>query len=91
MTKLQEKTMDDKLICNICGGEVLPEHNGAWTLGHNPAPLSLDDDDRCCRECNDTYVTPARLWDSTRNLNRTQIKIAIDIIRSKHGVKTVHK
>ena len=83
--------MDDKLFCNLCGSEIQPEHGVAWTLGHNPDPLSTHPDDRCCRECNDTYVFQARLYDSTSHLNDAQIAIAIDFIRSTHGVKTVHR
>ena len=82
--------MDEKLFCNLCGGEIQPEHGGAWTLGHNPEPLSSHPDDRCGRACNDSYVIHARLWDSTVNLSKAQIAIAIDLIRSTHGVKSLY-
>ena len=82
--------MDDKLFCNLCGSKIEAEHGGAWTLGHNPEPLSSHPDDRCCRACNDPYVFQARLYDSTSHLNDAQIAIAIDFIRSTHGVKSIY-
>jgi len=82
--------MDDKLFCNLCGSKIEAEHGGAWTLGHNPEPLISHPDDRCCRACNDTYVFQARLYDSTSHLNKAQIAIAIDFIRSTNGVKSIY-
>ena len=46
--------MDEKHICCICG----QEFNG---FGNNPYPVNSDEDARCCDDCNDTVVIPARL------------------------------
>lgn len=43
--------------CSICDGPIPVEH-GTWTQGHNAEPVN---DGRCCRECNDAVVIPARL------------------------------
>lgn len=40
--------------CILCDGP----YEG---MGHNPEPLASYDDGRCCSECNDTRVIPARL------------------------------
>lgn len=45
------------LICSICGNKIEPELSG-WAGGHNAEPIN---DGRCCRTCNDTIVTPARI------------------------------
>ena len=74
-----------KLKCNLCGENIPAEHDGKWTLGHNPDPLSASPDDRCCRECNDTHVWDARLYSATYGMNPAEIKNAIDEIRSSHG------
>ena len=44
------------LYCSICSAEIMPE--GTWKLGHNAEPIN---DGRCCRECNDFVVLPARI------------------------------
>jgi len=41
-------------ICILCGALL----DG---MGHNPEPLADYDEGRCCTECNDTKVIPARL------------------------------
>lgn len=46
--------MSKKKKCCLCG----ETYNG---YGNNPAPLSDNDTDRCCDECNLTKVIPARL------------------------------
>ena len=40
--------------CCLCGKEY--SH-----FGNNPWPLTDKEDDRCCDECNDTKVIPARI------------------------------
>ena len=43
--------------CVLCNLEILPDPNG-WDGGHNPEPLA---EGRCCGDCNDAKVIPARL------------------------------
>ena len=43
-----------KYRCCLCGKEF-----EGW--GNNPWPLALNEEERCCDECNDTKVIPARL------------------------------
>lgn len=43
-----------KFTCCICGKECV-----GW--GNNPDPVVEDENARCCDECNDKYVIPARL------------------------------
>lgn len=40
--------------CCLCGKDFIG-------YGNNPWPLRENEDDRCCDECNDTKVIPARL------------------------------
>ena len=49
-------------ICCLCGKEIthIGYDEGEY-LGNNPHPLSENEDDRCCDECNETKVIPARL------------------------------
>ena len=51
--------------CSICKGEIEvqfgPDGEAFWDKGHNPAPLIIEEDDRCCGVCNDTVVTPLRI------------------------------
>ena len=42
--------------CSICQGEI--DVRGTWARGHNAQPIN---NGRCCTECNDTVVIPARL------------------------------
>ena len=42
------------MCCNICGKKI----DG---YGNNPYPIMQSDTDRCCNDCNSTYVIPARL------------------------------
>lgn len=66
----------EKLYCSICGIEItIDNHN--WKLGHNAFPIN---EGRCCKECNDTIVTPRRL----RDRKREQLKITKE--RSKKNV-----
>jgi hypothetical protein len=43
--------------CSICLSEI-EVGPGGWSEGHNAAPIT---EGRCCGECNDTVVIPARL------------------------------
>ena len=42
--------------CNICGIDI-------DDMGNNPWPICLEEDNRsrCCNECNEKYVIPARM------------------------------
>ncbi len=42
------------MVCNICGKPIVG-------YGNNPYPICDTDEERCCDECNDAYVIPARL------------------------------
>ena len=46
--------------CNLCGSMIEPDGFG-WDRGHNPWPLRMNEDDRCCQTCNDTVVVPTRI------------------------------
>ncbi len=43
--------------CAICKNEI--EVVGTWTEGHNAEPVV--ENGRCCGNCNDTKVIPARM------------------------------
>lgn len=45
--------MEEKGICCLCGRKY--DH-----YGHNPYPLDLREDARCCYDCNEHSVLPAR-------------------------------
>ena len=45
--------------CSICKNKIEVEPISGWTGGHNPWPIQ--DKGRCCTECNDELVVPARL------------------------------
>lgn len=46
--------------CCICGCEI--EHPFIKDyFGNNPWPVNQEEDARCCDECNDTVVIPARI------------------------------
>lgn len=40
--------------CCICGSEIT-----GW--GNNPWPVEKDENARCCDNCNDLFVIPARI------------------------------
>ena len=42
------------MVCNICGKPIVG-------YGNNPYPICDTDEERCCDECNNAYVIPARL------------------------------
>ena len=46
--------MYEKHICCICGKEFI-----GW--GNNPYPITDEEDEVCCDECNYSEVLPARL------------------------------
>ena len=51
-------------VCCLCGGPLLfwgldPE--SPYGYGNNPDPLGKSEEDRCCGDCNDWKVIPARL------------------------------
>jgi len=50
------------MICAICQGNIKPIGYGvfAWTSGCSAWPIK-GEDDRCCQECDDQYVLPARI------------------------------
>lgn len=48
--------MKEKHICCICG----EEFEG---FGNNPYPVDKEEGARCCDECNDEVVIPARIND----------------------------
>jgi hypothetical protein len=48
-------------MCCLCGEPCEPWHEPPTGYGHNPAPLGITDDDRCCDYCNASKVIPARI------------------------------
>ena len=56
MSKRKQKL----LICCLCKKPIQPQANG-WAGGNNPDPLSTNPADRCCDDCDNTKVIPARL------------------------------
>jgi hypothetical protein len=46
-----------QLFCTICHRPIEPDFNG-WKGGHNAQPVK---NGRCCGDCNDMHVIPARL------------------------------
>jgi len=58
--------MPEPPLCCLCDQPCepwpTPEREGRiHGYGHNPEPLGLLLDDRCCNFCNETQVIPARL------------------------------
>jgi hypothetical protein len=53
--------------CSICNREI-PVEPGGWAGGHNAEPINKG---RCCDECNDTVVVPARLRQQLLERGRT--------------------
>ncbi len=47
--------------CCLCGEPCRPWHDPPTGYGHNPWPLSDNDEDRCCSDCNATTVLTARI------------------------------
>ena len=48
--------LDNECVCCICG----KTFNG---YGNNPYPVSKNENDRCCDQCNLDTVIPARLME----------------------------
>lgn len=46
---------DDTVTCCLCGKQI------PWRESNNPWPLVDDEESRCCHDCNDSKVVPARL------------------------------
>lgn len=44
------------MLCSICFSEI--PAIGSWTEGNNAEPVNMG---RCCNDCNDRVVIPARL------------------------------
>ena len=44
--------------CVICEEQIGIDSDGIWDGGHNAEPIQSG---RCCEQCNDTRVTPARM------------------------------
>jgi len=47
-----------KLECSICHRPITPHPISGWAGGCNAQPIN---DGRCCQECDDTIVVPARI------------------------------
>jgi hypothetical protein len=52
---LNNNPMKEELKCCLCGTHI---EDG---FGNNPEPVSLNEEDRCCDDCNAEEVIPARL------------------------------
>jgi hypothetical protein len=50
--------MAKQIKCCLCG-KLIPIEVSGWSLGNNAEPLV--NNGRCCNECNQTRVIPARL------------------------------
>jgi hypothetical protein len=56
MSCLREEEMEKEMFCSICG-----ELNEEWPggdYGHNAEPVARG---RCCDDCNESAVIPARI------------------------------
>ena len=58
------KTAETRRLCSLCGEPFLG-------MGHNPEPLKRYQD-RCCNDCNQTKVIPARMRAYNRAAAREQ-------------------
>lgn len=62
MSRLTEDIKGMKRTCCICGKEF-------YGYGNNPEPVKSEG--RCCDDCNETYVIPARIhliYNNTNNM-----------------------
>ncbi len=50
----------ENLMCSLCGKKI-EKTNFGWEFGNNPFPLMRKESDRCCDDCNSTFVIPTRL------------------------------
>jgi hypothetical protein len=55
-TMTQKNTTDNWTVCCLCGEDIISVLDS-----NNPWPLSEDEEDRCCGDCNNSKVIPARL------------------------------
>jgi uncharacterized membrane protein len=66
-------TKDEQIICSICQTQI--PSLGTWLFGCNAAPVN---NGRCCYECNENVVVPARMKlfkrydEESRNEQRTR-------------------
>ena len=51
--------------CCFCGKKYV------W-YGHNPRPVTDNDEDRCCAQCNDNIVVPARITELQEHIRKTK-------------------
>lgn len=49
------------LDCCLCENKIQPNPQTGWKKGHNPFPLARKSSDRCCDDCNENLVLPARI------------------------------
>lgn len=55
--------MEDKYVCCICGKECAGfGNNPSGAIGSDKKLIKWNADDRCCDECNHTYVLPGRMY-----------------------------
>ena len=67
---MENKTI--KLIkCSICKEDIQPNPINGWALGNNAQPLN---DGRCCDDCDNTRVIPARIASYVINRERDKLK-----------------
>mgnify|MGYP003652772466 CR=1 FL=1 len=59
-----------KINCDICGSQIKTDQYG-WDKGHNAQPVV---DGRCCTNCNNTKVIPARLLQITTGVVKNENK-----------------
>lgn len=52
----ETKPKEEPIICSICQMPI--EEKGGWAHGNNAQPVNAG---RCCDECNDMVVIPARI------------------------------
>lgn len=69
--------------CSICQNPI-PVKDG-WEFGNNASPVN---DGRCCDECNDQKVTPARL-DQSSKIPSEEWKLGPRIIEINNDVKFI--
>jgi|GEM_PF-2588376 len=50
----------ESINCCLCGEKITFLPISKWPYGNNPHPLMREDNDRCCDNCNKSYVLPTR-------------------------------
>jgi hypothetical protein len=57
--------MNWNMICCICKKNIEPDRDKhghiIWHGGHNPAPITDEEEQYACTKCNDEIVVPARI------------------------------